>query len=145
MANEIRVNWSLTVRKGHLNYQSPQSSFAATMTGANGPSPGLVLATVQGVNVDLSLLATPRWTRIANIDAPTSTNWAEVGVYDPDLFTFLPFALLKPGESFPIPLSDEFGSERGTGAGTGTSGSGVRLRIRGIGGTVPCVVEAFDA
>ena len=143
MANEATIRGSLAIRAGQTDYQSRPSSFNANVTTpVLGPTPGLVVATAFGVAVNLSLLTTPGLCRIQNLDA---SNAVELGAYDPDTNEFYPILELLAGESYPLRLSRFLGSEFGTGTtGTTASGSGVQLMLRGLGGTVDCLVEAFS-
>ncbi len=143
MSNEIRVQSSLQVRKGELDYSSRPTSFNANMAGSRGPTPGMVMCSPTGTDIDLTQLAVLGGVcRIQNLDP---TNYIECGPYDPNVTTYLPFIELLPGESYPLRLSRFLGSEMGNVPGTGTTGSSVRLRIKGVGGTCPVLVEAFDA
>ena len=139
MANEAEVRSSLQITGGDTEYRSQPTTFLADVSDVTkGPTPGLVVATVAGVDVDLSLLTVPGLCRIQNKD---DTNFIEVGIWDG--VTFYPLMDFLPGESFPIRLSASLGDEFGTG--TGTSGPSINtLRIKAD--TAPCnvIVEAFE-
>ncbi|WP_010584449.1 hypothetical protein [Schlesneria paludicola] len=101
MANEATVTANLKVVKGKLQYQSQPTSYQADISVANGPSPGAVTVTTgAGVDINLSQLATPALTRVANLD---STNFVSIGLKIGG--TYYPFMELKPGESQVIRLS----------------------------------------
>lgn len=146
MSNEITVRSSLQVAKGTLAYQSQPTGFQATMVGSKGPSPGLVLALRTHTNVDLSNLSTPAWCRFMNIDPTTSANYVEIGLYDADVpLTFYPLLELLPGETVAVRLSRFLSQNLVGGTGTGlAAGTALRLAVKGVGGIVPVLVEAFD-
>lgn len=147
MANEARVNASLIIRKGSVDYASRPSAFQATVNAdpASGPTPGLILAPPAGVNVDLSKLTHPGLCRYMNLlDPAESSNYVEIGVWIPGTLEFVPFGEALPGETYVVRLSRFIGHEIGTGAGT-APGPATMLRVKGIGGTVPVIVEAFEA
>jgi len=141
MANEIRVQSSLTILAGNIDYSSRPTAFIATMTGRKGPVPGAITVAILGTDVDLSGLTTPGVCRLMNLD---TTNYVEVGVWDNDGDEFFPLFELLPGESYVVRLSRMLGWEYGD-VGTGTTGGKVNtLRLRA--NTTPCVVvvEAFE-
>lgn len=129
----------MTINKSNLSY-SRSRGFSANMSGTNGPSPALIQATTAGADVDLSKLTQPGVCWIANLDASKSI---VIGIHDPSTFEFYPMLEALPGEAYPVRLYRYLGEEQST-TGTGTIGSGSTLRIKGVGGTVPCLVEAFD-
>ncbi len=142
MANEARVTCSLQIRGGNTDYLSRPTSFQANVSSPiTGPTPGIVNATQTGTIVSLALLTTPGLCRIQNLDL---VNSVEMGVFDPDTNEFYPLLEFLPGESYPLRLSQFLGQELGT-ATTGTSSVGAdQLMLRGIGGTVETLVEAFN-
>lgn len=145
MANEARINSSLqisNVTSSALDYASRPSSFNADVgSGAAGPTPGIVVATVQGVSVDLTKITTPGgFCRIINLDP---TNFVEVGIWDPEGATFYPLMELLAEEFYVIRLARNLQQEYGTG--TGTTGAGTnRLRLKADTASCDVVVEAFD-
>lgn len=138
MANEIRVTCSLQIKKGNINYQSRPTAFTADMQGDVGPAVGTILVPLAGVNVDLSQLGTPGLCRIQNLD---TTNYVVIGIYDGSIF--FPMLELLPGESYPLRLYREIGTEF-TGTGTGTPADVNNLRIKAFGGPCLVLVEAFE-
>ena len=144
MANEVRVQSSLTIKggnAGNLSYQSQPTSYNGNISAGDGPTPGVVTASQSGTVVNISAVGTPGYCRMMNLDA---SNNVEVGVYDPDTNEFYPLLEFPPGLSLVLYLSQFLGSEFGTaGTGTGTSGSGVQLMVKGVGGTCLFIVEAF--
>lgn len=140
MANEVTVTSSLQVRSGNLSYRSQPQQFRADLVLATGPAPGSFLATYDGVDVDLSQLATPSFYRIQNLDA---TNYVDVGIYDPVNSIFHPLHEVGPGETYVGKLSRNLG-QMFTTPGTGTSGTSGALHVKAQ--TVDCtiIVEAFD-
>ncbi len=144
MANEIRVNCSLTLRNAFQQFSNNPSSYIADMDGLAGPTPGGLLASKYGTVIDFSKLNHYGGVCvITNVD-PTYT--LLYGVYDLDGTVgdaLLPFMLL-PGEMVILRLSNVFGSEIGTGSGTASLGSGIGLIVKGEHGACQCKVEAFD-
>lgn len=147
MADEATINTGLTIVVGNYQYQSVPQSFTADVSasGAAGPTPGSVLATLAGTLIDLSkLIAVGGLAFIRNTDL---TNRISVCMYDPDTARFYPFADFLPGEGYPIRLSRNYQTEYG--AGTGTEGVGVQYYARVdpsavAGTTAMLVVEAFN-
>lgn len=141
MANEATVRVSLAIRVGVQDFRSSPTSFNADVSVAKAGTPGAVLASLTGTDVDLSALSVPGLCFMQNLDP---TNYVEIGAYDPDVTTFMPSFELLPGEVFVGRLSRLLGSEMGNVPGTGTTGSGVRLRIKGVGGACNCAVLVFE-
>lgn len=138
MANEARINSSLQIKTGNLDYQSRPTAFQATVTGAKGPTPGAIAVSTAGTDVDLSELSTPGLCFITNID---STNYVTYGIWDGA--TFYPLGELLPGECYVLRLSRSLTQEYGTG--TGTTGTNInRLRLKANGATANIRVEAFE-
>lgn len=143
MANEARINSSLQIRKGKIDYQSRPTTFNADVTGQKGPVPGAITVDVgPGTDLDLSQLSTPGLCRVQN---QSEVNFVELGLYDPETLAFYPMMEFLPGESYVIRLSRNLAEEYGsTGTGTGYPGTN-RLRLRAD--TSPCdvLIEAFEA
>ena len=137
MANEAKASVNLVIDKGNMNYRSTPTDFQVSVTTAKGPSPGAITATVAGVDVDLSELASPGLCRIRNLDA---TNFVMVGLWDGT--EFYPLFDLGPGEHYLIKLSLYLGYSFGVG--TGTTDAGHTLRIKADTASCVVVVEAFD-
>lgn len=145
MAGEATLRVSLTIRKDNLNYQSNPTGFSATVTGTKGPTPGYVLISTLGTDIDLSKLTQPGLCWMQNLSL---VNAVEYGIWDPEIAKFYPLGELLPGECFPLRLSrnlaKEFGSG-GTTTGTGVTGPTTnRLRFRAMAASVPVRVEAFE-
>ena len=141
MANEIQFRSGLTIRNGNLDYSSRPNSGLLDQSLVGGPSPGEVLALQTGTLVDFSALTSPGACWLQNLD---STNWVEVGAWDPDHSEFFPLLELPPGVPMPVFLSRYLGYEMDMGAGTGTVGSGVRLMLKGVDGACRVRVDAFE-
>lgn len=141
MANEATVVSQLTILKGNLQETTLPGSFTATVSGTKGPTPGVVTATTDGVDVDLSELTTPGLCVIRNLDA---TNWVEVGVYNPDQSEFYPLMRILPGEHYVIRLSPNVNQEY-AGTGTGTTGQLNTLRIQSANADVNVQFKAYEA
>jgi len=128
MVDESTINSSLKIQVGSLDYISRPSSFKADVSAAGGPTPGQILATTAGVNVDLSAIATPGLCRIQNLE-PTGGNFVQVGVHD--TVNFFPLMDLLPGESYTFRLATDV-----------ASGSN-DLRVKSDTASVKVLVEAF--
>lgn len=149
MAQEIVITESMTIRASdpttgiaQVDYRPSDNTFNADMTGKYGPAPGVVSATTAGTDVDLTAVGGGGgMCRIKNQDL---TKYVEVGAYDPDVDVFSPLCELLPGEFMRVRLSRFLGQEMGL-TGTHQYGAGITLRIKGVGGTVRVLVEAFPA
>jgi hypothetical protein len=136
MANEISLQSGITVRKGFLDQLTRPSSFRDTMLEVGGPTPGTLIVTTTGMDVDLSQLVEPGWIWVQNLDPD---NYVELGLHDGSLFH--PFAEIPPGLcAGPFKLSRNFGEEH-TLPGTGTSGVLNTLYLRA--NTDTCNVFVF--
>jgi hypothetical protein len=140
MANEARVNSSLTIASGSNKYQNQPTSFSADVSVFKGPSPGAFTASLLGTDVDLSELDVPGLCVFKNLDA---TNYVTIGLRDPETSKFYPLIELLPTEQYTVRLSRLLGWETGTGTGTEGSETNV-LCVRAD--TAPCnvSVEAFE-
>lgn len=142
MANEARVQASLYIKNPTtaLEYQSRPSSFVADVNASNGPTPGAVLVTVPGVDIDLSkLTAGGGLCRLMNLDPTNFVTW---GLYNATTTRFLPLGEMLPGESYIVRLSryilEDF-------VGTGTAvGEAVTLHMKANTASCRVLVEAFD-
>jgi len=134
MSNEARVTCNLQITKGNLQHRSFPTAFLCDVVGTNGPTPGALLATTVGVDVDLSLLTTPGLCRLSNLD---STNYVIWGLHDG--VDFYPLGEILPGEFYVIRLFRYLG-----GIGTGTGGT-VSLHIRADTDDCNVLVDAFEA
>lgn len=141
MTNEVRINTSMNIRAstGPLQYQNEPSSFQANMSGAQGPSPGSVIATPNGTVVTFPGLTSPRLCRIMNQDP---TNWIAVGMYDG--VHFYPMIELLPGETYIVRLSRHLGGEYTT-TGTGSIGHPGALMVKCPAANAEALIEAFNA
>lgn len=140
MSNEIEFRGGLTIRKGFLDYRSSPTSFQADQDGSGGPTPGEMLATEDGADVDLSMLTTPGMAWVQNMD---STNYVEFGIFDATANVFYPFLEVLPGECYPIRLSRYIQQEFG-GTGTADTVASSTLRVKGIGGDCRVRVDVFE-
>lgn len=140
MPNEITVRANLSIRNGSLNYSSQPSVFQADQAVSIGPTPGTMLVSTNGVDVDLSELTTPGLCRLQNL---SETNIIDVGRFDPDSNKFYPFLKLKPGESYVVRLSEHI-TEEYLGTGTGTTSSATTLRAKARNAASRLLVEAFN-
>lgn len=141
MANEVRIQASLRIISGNVNYNAQPTSYNDTLSSTKGPSPGAVTVDTEGTDIDFSELIVPGWCRLMNLD---DTNFVTWGIWDPETEKFYPCGELGPGQTYPIKLSRYLQQEFGTG--TGTTGPDTnRFRIKAD--TAPCdvLVEAFEA
>ena len=129
MADEIRVQISLSAVKGNFKYQNTATAFLATMANSpRGVTPGQVRVTHDGVDVSLSGVARPGWSIWRNIEDGT-TNYIQIGVWNPDQSEFYPVLRLYPGEHAALPLDPEINEEY-AGTGSGTTGQLNTLRVK---------------
>ena len=142
MAGTIQVRTSIQISNGTLYYQSNPTTFTAVQNLAIGPTPGAIIATQAGTNVNLSQLQTPGVCTIQNLDL---NNYIEYGIWDPNTQEFYPLGEVLAGEIWAFRLSRYLGIDIGTGPGTTPSGTGKQLRLKGIGGPCQSIVSAFNA
>lgn len=138
MSNEIQVRSSLTIKKGGLFFPNQPLGFSDTMVGLGGPTPGYLLATTAGIDVDLSELNVPGWCVINNLDPD---NFVEVGIREPATSTFYPMLEVPPGTGYPIKLSRNIMEEY---VGTGTSPATNFLHIKANTASCKVIVQAFE-
>lgn len=137
MSNEATVRSSLRIRSGKKDYRSYPESFRADVSELTGPTPGEILVTTIGRDVDLTELETPGLCRIQNLD---DTEYVLVGIDDGA--SFFPLMEILPGESYVIRLYRQLGYEF-TGTGTGTPSDVNMLHIKTVHGEARVLVEAF--
>jgi hypothetical protein len=145
MSNEARIQTSLNIQKSsgtiqQLDYRSSPNSYQVDVTGAKGPTPGAMSASVAGTDVDFSQLTQPTLCLLHNQDG---TNFVEYGVWDPEGSKFYPLGELGPGEVHVLKLSRNLQEEYGTG--TGTTGANTnRLRLKADTAACNVFVGAFE-
>jgi hypothetical protein len=141
MSGEIDVRVTLNISKNNLQYRSFPSNFVADISGTTGkgPTPGAMLVTVGGKDVDLSQLNTPAMCIFKNLEVTGTLDYVTVGIFEnPD---FYPLMELLPGEIYIVRLSRNLGDEmHGT---VGTTG-GMTLRLKSHLGNCNVSVEAFE-
>lgn len=143
MANEVSVNCGLVIRKNNGQFQAMPSAYRDDLAGDYfGPTPGAMVVTTYGTDVDLSQLTTPGWCRISNLE-DEGGNYFEYGIYDPETLAFYPFGECHPGKPQVFLLSRNFG-EQYAGTGTGTTSPTNTFRLKANGGSVNALVEAFE-
>lgn len=140
MANEITVQYTLTVRKGNLSEQR-NDNFNADMDAASpgGPSPGQITALTTGTDIDISEVGGGGLCRIKNLDP---TNYVTIGIKEPATGFFYPIWEIKPGEAYPVRLSRHILQEY-TGTGTGTGPATNTLHAKADTAACKIIVEAF--
>lgn len=135
--NSLQIVFDTSV--GQVDYNGQPTQFTDDLSAVGGPTPGQIVATVAGTDVDLSELASPGWCRIRNIGDYT----VHVGIYDPQTFKFYPMIQVKADQFQVIELSSELFQEYGTG--TGTTGPDTNtLRVKAETASTKVVVEAFE-
>lgn len=144
MSNEAVIQSGLQVTKGSQNYRAQPTSFTADIAGNAGPTPGAILVATSRTDVDLTQITSngylPGLCRIQNLD---STNFIEIGVYDPTGI-FYPIMELLPGEFIVIRLSRYLGEELDPTVGTGTYNIEVtQLSLKATVAACLVLVEAF--
>lgn len=157
MSNEVRVNAGLQIRKMDsdrstilLQYLNQPSGFQADMTGAKGPSPGAIVCTTTGTQVDFSQLTRPTFCQITHLGRadgtdPTDVDYVQIGIWDPATRKFYPMDEVWPGETYTRRLSRNL-QEIYVGPGTGTAAGGetARMMILANGASQNIKVEAFE-
>jgi len=142
MANEATIRQWMTVLVGDNQWSSPRpSSFQTDVASFKGPVPGVFTVTIAGIDVDLSELTIPGLCQITNLD---STNYVNVGIWDPETGVFYPLAEVRAGETWCLRLSRNLFGEYGTGPGTSGANTNT-LRIKADTASCSVVVEAFEA
>lgn len=94
MADEISVQCSLTLANGTLQYTNRPTTFRATQTTKNGPTPGTVSVATSGSTISLASLTTPGFVVMTNLD---SANYVSYGLYISS--TYYPLGELLAGET----------------------------------------------
>ena len=74
MSNEIQLRHSLVIANGSYQYISAATAFNANQLVAGGPTPGQLLVSLAGIDVDLTQLTTQGMCRITNLDTASSVN-----------------------------------------------------------------------
>lgn len=143
MASEIRVQVSLQIRKGSLDYQSRPTSFIATFAGTKGPTPGAITVTKAGTDVSLAQLNT--YGGMIWFQNRDPSNAVHLGAWDQVSSRFYPLFKLLPGETYLMRLSDLLEDEIGTGSGTAEANDSARLRLKAENASCTVIVHAFDA
>lgn len=142
MANEARIQVSLQITKGNLNFRSYPTAFMADIENGFGPSPGAITVTPEGVDVDLSVFTEPGWALLINLD---EDNYVDYGLYDADSLMFYFWGRLKPGMPACFELSPRFGEQHyDTGTSTSVSDSNNRLRFIANNANCNVLVNIFD-
>jgi hypothetical protein len=145
MADEVRVQISLQIRKGNLDYQSKPTSFVTDFEGTKGPTPASIAVLEEGTDINLSELAVLGglcW--IQNLD---DAEFVTYGIMNNTIGVFFPLGEALPGEVYLLRISRYLGYEfdtTGTGTGTGTAGSDNTLHFRSSAGEVQVRIDAFD-
>lgn len=138
MANEARVQMSLQIRKGNLNYISQPNFFLASVPTARGPIPGGITVPTTGTNIDFSGLTNAGICWIHNLSLSNYVRW---GVHDGTIFH--PLGKLLPGEIAIIRLDDDLGEEESD-TGTGGTVPPNHFYMKAVGGSCDVRVEAFE-
>ncbi len=143
MANEAQIRISLNIRLGTLTYQSSPTGYNADVLTNHGYTPGTILVSKYGTDVDLTQLSQPGLCIIQNLD---DTNFVEYGIYDLDSpnAAFYPLGEVLPGEIYLLRLSRLLGYQLGTGSGTASGDTGLRLRFKANTAACRVKIEAFE-
>jgi hypothetical protein len=142
MSNEATINASLNILQpgGIGTWRSNITAFRANVLGTLGPTPGGIIATPNGVDVNFGSLVIPALCVIQNYDP---VNYLEYGIYDPSTTTYYPLGEVQAGEGYVIRLSRRLTHSEGN-VGTGTTGSSKTFRVKAPDGNVDCFVGAFS-
>ena len=147
MSGEATITSLLQINKNNLKYLNQGGSFTADIVGtAKGPTPGAIAVSVSYTVVNLSQLTTPGLCRISSLEAATSSNVIQVGIYDSQVASFYPLMELLPGESYVIRLSRLINKEILPGTGTSVTDSTPEgsLALKSSPGVGIALVEAFE-
>jgi hypothetical protein len=140
MANEFDIRVSVGLRNGNTDFQSRPNAFKADQENVGGPTPGQILVSTDGTDVDLSELTTPGIAWLQNL---SEDYYVEVGIWDATAGVFYPFAELLPGEFYPLRLS-RYIQQEFSGTGTADTLSSSRLRFKAIGGACKVTALVFE-
>lgn len=146
MSREVQASARLSIRDAgqRIDWKTPQRSFSFDLADTYGPTPGVILATVHGTDVDLSAIDVLGWCFFHNLD---EVNYVQVGIWDPSAPRFHPFMRLPPTFAWPVLLDEFLQWEFGSGPGTGTGTLGAedkRLRVRAYNQSCRVRVEAWN-
>ena len=145
LPQNIRVQASLNIRNGQLNYQNQPTAFTAIQVTANGPTPGSVRVSHFGTAVNLSELGSlGGWCRIMNLDNSGQNNFISIGVRDIVNNNTYYLHDLLPGEEYIGRISQLLGNAYGTGSGTHSPGDSAEMFIKADLFPTIVLVEAFD-
>lgn len=139
MSNEAQIQSSLVIRRGSLLYGRPRM-FQADVSATKGPTPGYVLVSTEGTDIEFTELTTPGLVRIQNVD---TTNYVEYGIFDPQTNVFYPLGELLPGEEYVLRFSRNL-QEEYVGTGTGTSAPTNTFRMKANGAPCGVQIDAFE-
>lgn len=119
----------------------PQNQIQNTLflQSGQGPFPGLLTITTQGVDIDLTEGVSFGPCYLQNFD---TENWWQLGLWDG--LDFFPFADVPPSWKYPIFLPNEITLGYGTGTGTGTTEDGLTLRAKAKTVNVRGSIEIYE-
>lgn len=147
MASEKTVRVSLLINKVSEDgstivqaYQSKPDAYVEDLDNVGGPSPGQILVSVAGTDVDFSELTMPGDCWMMNLD---EDNTVHGGIWEPDTSRFYPLFELRPNKPVLIPLS-RYLTEQFEGTGTGTGVANNTLRLKADTAACKVRVEAFE-
>ena len=141
MANEANVRSSLRIKLGDREYRSGSQGFSANVSAFFGPVPGAIIATTDGVDIDLSTLTNPGLCIVKNLD---TANACKIGRWDNTNSVFYPMLYLLAGEQYVIRLDPDIEDEY-SGTATSTTAEVSTLRAKGVNASVNISVEAFES
>lgn len=142
-AGKVTIRALLRIRKDEVDYVSPGGGqFTEVLAGyqGRGPSPGMLIVPTTGRDVYFTELTQPGWCYIQNLD---STNYVQVGIYDPQTGVYYPLLEFPPGIGYPVKLTRNL-QEQYAGSGTGTTGPENYLRIKANRASCRVIVDAFE-
>lgn len=102
MANEITINYGLSVRKGNLNFKLPQNALSVTMTGSKNFSSVQDLTTTPTLINVTSGSFTPGWSSFTNM---ATSGPSGQYVYVATTSGGQPLVALNPNEIALLPLA----------------------------------------
>jgi hypothetical protein len=141
MSVQGRFQGSLRINHAPIPYQR-NFTHSFTLTDGDGPSPGLIIATPAGTEVDITLLSNPTVGVVINY---STTETIELGIWNVDQSEFYPFMRVPPGRAYPWWPSPNVLGEYGTGTSSDLTGQSNQLRVKTLGVDSASVsIELFE-
>ena len=142
MSSEATVRADLRIRfsGGNLDYRSTPGQFTADVSAERGPTPGYLLASIDGTTVLFDQLVNPGLCRIENLD---TDNYVEYGLHDGTVFH--PWGELLPGENYVFRFSRNFRQEINVAPGTGSTADVNTFFVKANTAACGVIIDCFEA